>query len=291
MTNNNDFVTIILSGGTGSRLYPSNIVNKHLLNIYDKPLIYYPLSLSIEAKINNIIFVSDDLTNAILRKRFRDGSSMGLKIKYVNQKKPNGIAEAFLLCRKLINNKKILLLLGDNILIGNNISNFIKDFIETPKGCSIMTYRVKNPSQFGILKYKNKKLIGIEEKPTNPKNDRAVIGIYFFNQKVLKYSKNLQKSKRGELEITSVIQNYIDDDDIDAKNLSINFRWFDTGETNKLIEASNYIKKKQHEKNEIIPCIEYLLYLKKFINKKQLNNLIKSYPNSTYKSMLLRDFK
>ena len=102
--------------------------------------------------------------------------------------------------------------------------------------------------------------------------------------------RNLQKSKRGELEITSVIQNYIDDDDIDAKNLSINFRWFDTGETNKLIEASNYIKKKQHEKNEIIPCIEYLLYLKKFINKKQLNNLIKSYPNSTYKSMLLRDF-
>lgn len=286
MNNHDEYVAIIMSGGASSRLYPSNIVNKHLLNIFDKPLIYYPLSLSIESNIRNIIFVSDSFTNKILKKRFDKGNHLGLNIEYINQKNPNGIAECFLLCEKKILNKKVLLILGDNILFHNNLSNVMKKFITTSYGCSVMTYAVSNPKSFGILKYKNNYIFSIEEKPKYPQNNRAVIGIYYFDNKVVDFAKTIKKSKRGELEITSIIKKYIKQKDINVINLNKKYKWFDTGESKKLLEASNFINKYQ-TRNNSFASIEKIAFKNRFINKQEIKKIIKLMPSSNYKKNLL----
>ena len=288
MTNNNDFVTIILSGGTGSRLYPSNIVNKHLLNIYDKPLIYYPLSLSIEAKINNIIFVSDDLTNAILRKRFRDGSSMGLKIKYVNQKKPNGIAQAFIIGEKFIGKSNVALILGDNIFYGADMSKIL-DEAKQEVGATIFGYYVSDPQRFGVVSFnkKNRNIVSkIEEKPKNPDSNYAVTGLYFYDNDVIKIAKNLKPSPRGELEITDINNEYLTKNKLFIKKFVKGYAWLDTGTFNSLNDASNFIKILEERQGLMVGCPEEISLKNKWVTKKQMLNIIKKYSNNEYKKYI-----
>ena len=279
---------IILLGGHGSRLYPiTKSVNKHLLPIFDKPMIYYSLSVLMLAGIREILFITNPEDLSTYKKLFSDGSKLGLKIEYKVQSKPRGIAEAFIIGEKFLDNKPSALVLGDNIFYGNNLSKILQKANLRKKGATIFAYSVNDPSRYGILEFnKSKKIISIKEKPKKPKSNYAVTGLYFYDQKVIKYAKEIKPSARGELEITDINKKYLKNKNLNVELLERGHAWLDTGTNKSLIEASSFISNIQERQGLKISCIEEIAFKKKFITKEQLLQIANSMKNSEYGNYL-----
>ena len=268
---------IILAGGIGSRLHPlTQVISKQLLPVFDKPMIYYPLSTLMLAGIKQIAIISTPQDLPKFKKLLRSGKQWGLKFSYIEQKKPNGIAEAFILAKDFIKDSPSCLILGDNIYHGNNLSSILKEADEDKENATVFTYQVKDPERFGVLNLDRKgNPAKIEEKPKVPKSNLAITGLYFFPKDVVFRAKNLKPSKRGELEITDLNQSYLNDKRLKVKILNRGFTWMDTGTFDSLLEASNFISLVQNRQNTIVACPEEIAYGNKWINKSDVKRVAK----------------
>jgi len=277
---------IILAGGSGSRLYPiTKVYSKQLTLIYDKPLIYYPLSILMLGGIREILIISDEETIPLYEKLFGDGSQIGLSIEYVVQAAPNGIAEAFILGEDFIGSESVALILGDNIFYGD--LNFFYNALERQKGATIFGYQVNDPERYGIVEFdENGKAVSIEEKPAKPKSHFAVPGLYIFDNKVVGISKNLTPSARGELEITDVNKQYMEMDKLHVERIGRGVAWLDTGTPEALLQASNFFGVIEDRQGLKVACIEEIALYKEFINKQQFEDLVNTIPNSLYREYL-----
>ena len=278
---------IILAGGIGSRLHPlTQVISKQLLPVFDKPMIYYPLSTLMLAGIKEIAIISTPLDLPKFKKLLGSGKQWGLKLTYLEQKKPNGIAEAFILAEKFIKDSPCCLILGDNIYHGNNFSKILKEADNDDENSTVFTYQVKDPERFGILNLDKKgKPAKIIEKPKSPKSNLAITGLYFFPKGVSSKAKKLKPSKRGELEISDLNQSYLKDKKLKVKILNRGFTWLDTGTFDSLLEASNFISLVQNRQNTIVACPEEIAFLNKWINKSDIKKAIKDM-QSTYSEYL-----
>ncbi len=279
---------IILAGGSGSRLYPiTKVYSKQLALIYDKPLIYYPLSMLMLGGIKDILIISNEETIPLYRQLFEDGSQIGLNINYAVQSAPNGIAEAFIIGEEFINGESVSLVLGDNIFYGS--LKFFYNAIQYNEGATIFGYQVNDPQRYGIVEFdKEGKAISIEEKPVNPKSNYAVPGIYIYNNEVVEISKNLKPSARGELEITDVNREYLKKGKLRVEKIGRGIAWLDTGTPEALLQASNFFGVIEERQGLKVGCIEEIAYSMKFINREKLTQLINSMPKSLYREYLER---
>ena len=277
---------IILAGGAGSRLYPiTKVYSKQLTLIYDKPLIYYPLSILMLGGIREILIISDEETIPLYKKLFGDGSQVGLSIEYVVQAAPMGIAEAFILGEKFIGDDSVTLILGDNIFYGD--LSFFYNALERQKGATIFGYQVNDPERYGIVEFdENGKAVSIEEKPAKPKSHFAVPGLYIFDNKVVGISKNLKPSARCELEITDVNKQYLEMDELYVERIGRGVAWLDTGTPEALLQASNFFGVIEDRQGLKVACIEEIALYKEFINKQQFEELVNTIPNSLYREYL-----
>ncbi|MFC2119698.1 glucose-1-phosphate thymidylyltransferase RfbA [Bacteroidota bacterium] len=277
---------IILAGGSGSRLYPiTKIYSKQLTLIYDKPLIYYPLSILMLGGIREILIISNEETIPLYEKLFGDGSQIGLSIEYVVQAAPMGIAEAFILGEKFIGDDSVTLILGDNIFYGD--LSFFYNALERQKGATIFGYQVNDPERYGIVEFdENGKAVSIEEKPAKPKSHFAVPGLYIFDNNVVGIAKNLTPSARGELEITDVNKQYMEMDKLYVKRIGRGVAWLDTGTPEALLQASNFFGVIEDRQGLKVACIEEIALYKEFINKQQFEELVNTIPNSLYREYL-----
>ena len=267
---------IILAGGIGSRLHPlTQIISKHLLPVFDKPMIYYPLSTLMLAGIREILIISTPQDLPKYKKLLKTGKQWGLKLSYIEQKKPNGIAEAFILGKDFIKDSPSCLILGDNIYHGNDLSNILKDAVNDKNNSTIFVYQVKDPERFGILSIDEKgNPKKITEKPKSPKSNLAITGLYFFPKGVSSRAKELKPSKRGELEISELNQIYLNDKRLKVKILNRGFTWLDTGTFDSLLEASNFISLLQNRQNTIVACPEEIAFLNKWISKTEIKKAL-----------------
>jgi glucose-1-phosphate thymidylyltransferase len=278
---------IILAGGSGSRLYPiTKIYSKQLALIYDKPLIYYPLSLLMLGGINEVLIISNKETIPLYKQLFGNGSQIGMKIEYAVQEKPNGIAEAFIIGENFIGNDSVTLILGDNIFYGK--LNFFYSALENfNEGGTVFAYRVTDPERYGIVEFnKEGKVISLQEKPNNPKSNYAVPGIYLYDNSVVQIAKALTPSARGELEITDVNKKYLEQNKLNVKVIGRGVAWLDTGTPTALLQASNFFGVIEERQGLKVACIEEIAYTKGFISKEELHKIIDSMPQSLYKSYL-----
>jgi glucose-1-phosphate thymidylyltransferase len=273
---------IILSGGTGSRLYPlTTTVNKQLLPVYDKPMIYYPISTMISCGIRELCIISTPEYLPLYERLFGDGKHLGLDICYKVQYKPRGIAEAFIIAEDFIKDDVVGLILGDNIFHG------MAKIKPTLDGAIIFAYQVNNPSDYGVVEFDNdNKVISIEEKPKEPKSNFAVPGLYFYDNKVIEYAKNLKPSARGELEITDLNRLYMERQKLSVIPFPRGTVWLDAGMSDSLYQSGAYIQTIQERQGIKVGCIEEECYRKKFINKQQLSIIVDRMPNSEYKNYL-----
>lgn len=279
---------IILAGGTGSRLYPiTSVISKQLLPIYDKPMIYYPLSILMLAGIKEIAIVVSPSNLKDYQKLLGDGSKLGIFIKFFIQNKPDGLPEALNITESFIKNHKVCMILGDNIFYG---SNFVNEYLKKElkkKGSSIFLYSVQDPSRFGIAEIdKNNQIKKIIEKPKKPKSNLAITGLYIFDARVTLFSRNLKLSKRGETEIVDLLRIYHKNNELNFRILNRGIAWIDTGTPESLINASQYIEIIEKRQNTKIACIEEISLRMNFIDKKRYLTLIKSYNKSPYKNYL-----
>lgn len=272
---------IILAGGKATRLYPiTKAVSKQLLPIYNKPMIYYPLSVLMLAGIKDILIISNEETLPLIKKLFSDGKKYGLKIEYALQKEPKGIAEAFLIGKDFIGNDNVALILGDNILYGYAISKILKKAKEKKSGATIFGYYVKDPNRYGVVNLdKNNKPLKIEEKPKKPKSNWAVIGLYFYDNEVVNIAKKIKPSKRGELEITDINDFYLKKRKLDVELLGRSYTWLDAGTYDSLLDASLFIKTIEKRQETMIASIEEIAYKNGYISKKALLKLAKELPS------------
>ena len=280
---------IILAGGAGTRLYPiTKVYSKQLALIYDKPLIYYPLSILMLGGIKDILIISNEETVPLYEKLFGDGSQIGMNISYAVQAAPNGIAESFIIGEKFIGNDRVTLILGDNIFYGK--LNFLYNALENQKpGATIFAYQVKDPQRYGIVEFdENGKVISIEEKPEFPKSSYAIPGLYVYDNEVIEISKNLQPSARGELEITDVNKAYLKKGTLRVEKIGRGVAWLDTGTPSALLSASNFFGVIEDRQGVKVACIEEIAYKRNFINREQLEKLIGIMPNSDYTGYLKR---
>ena len=275
---------IILSGGSGSRLYPiTSSISKQIIPIYDKPMVYYPLSALMHAGIKDILLITNKEYVEIFKKQFGDGSSLGIKISYKIQKKPNGIPEAFLIAREFIANERVLLILGDNLFYGQQLGSLLKKPLNKNVGAKIFLHQVKNPNEYGVVKFNKKKEIKkIIEKPENFISNYAVTGMYMFDQNVVSLTKKLKPSKRNELEMTDLLNLYLKKNKLNYEILGRGHTWFDAGTFDSLLSASQFIKAVEDRQGFKIGCIEEIAYNNKWINKLQLKKMILKYKNSPY---------
>jgi glucose-1-phosphate thymidylyltransferase len=282
---------IILAGGSGSRLYPiTKVYSKQLTVIYDKPLIYYPLSILMLGGIREILIISNKETIPLYKKLFDDGKLLGLKISYKVQPAPNGIAEAFILGEKFIGKDNVTLILGDNIFYGD--LSFFYSALKQKSGATIFGYQVNDPQRYGIVEFdEDGKAISIEEKPKNPKSHYAVPGLYIYDNRVVEISKNLKPSARGELEITDVNRTYLEMGELRVEKIGRGIAWLDTGTPEALLQASNFFGVIEDRQGLKVACIEEIAFNKGFITKKQFEKLIGMIPNSMYKDYLLKILK
>ncbi len=278
---------IVLAGGSGTRLYPSTLsISKQLLPIYDKPMIYHPISVLMLAGIREILIIStpEDLPN--FKKLLKDGSQLGVKFSYVSQPSPDGLAQAFILGKDFIGNDSAALILGDNIFYGPSFSGILRNAvknIETNGGAVLFAYQVKDPQRFGIVEFDdNRNVISIEEKPTKPKSQYAVTGLYFYDNDVVKYVANQKPSKRGELEITDLNNVYLQNKKIKLEILGRGFAWLDTGTHESLLQASQFIKTIEDNQGIKIACLEEVAYRMGYISSDDLINISNKYPNNPY---------
>lgn len=281
---------IILAGGNGTRLSPlTKIVCKQLLPVYDKPMIYYPLSILMKAGIKDILIISTEKDIIKFKNLFGNGKSLGINLEYKIQEKPNGIAEAFLIGEEFIKNDNVVLILGDNIFYGENFNNILKESLKLKSGGIVFGYEVRNPEQYGVLEFDDKeKVLSIEEKPINPKSNYIIPGLYIYDNSVIEKAKSLNPSKRGELEITDISNLYLKEEKLFVKILDDNFIWFDTGSCDSLLEAQNFIKKEQEKTGKYIGCIEETAYKNNWINKEELMKSANQMLNTEYGKYLLK---
>ena len=284
---------IVLAGGSGSRLYPiTKVYSKQLALLYDKPLIYYPVSILMLGGIREILIISNEETIPLYKQLFEDGSQIGLKIEYAVQEKPRGIAEAFIIGENFIGNDSVSLILGDNIFYGY-LEFWYQALKKHEKGATIFGYRVIDPQRYGIVDFdKNGKAKSIEEKPRHPKSDFAVPGLYIYDNNVVNISKSLKPSKRGELEITDVNNHYLKKGKLNVERIGRGIAWLDTGNPTALLQASNFFGVIEERQGLKVACLEEIAYKMDYINKKQFKQLIFSMPKSLYRDYLekyLRD--
>lgn len=278
---------ILLAGGSGSRLYPiTKVYSKQLAVIYDKPLIYYPLSLMMLGGIREVLIISNKETIPLYKQLFSDGSHIGMQIEYAVQDAPNGIAEAFIIGDEFIGNDSVSLMLGDNIFYGK--LNFLYEAYKSFKnGGTVFAYRVTDPERYGIVEFnKEGKVLSIEEKPEHPKSKYAVPGIYIYDNSVVDITKNLKPSTRGELEITDVNNVYLERDSLNVQLIGRGVAWLDTGTPASLLQASNFFGVIEERQGLKVACIEEIAYKKNFINREQLNSIINGMPQSLYRDYL-----
>ena len=274
---------IILAGGSGSRLYPATrVVSKQLLNIYDKPMIYYPLSVLMLAGIREVLIISTPDEIHKFKNLLGDGKFIGIKLFYEIQHKPNGIAESFLIAEKFIGKSNVSLILGDNIFFGAGIQLLLKNCIkclDSDKSV-ILAHNVSNPERYGIVHFDRQGNINsILEKPKQPKSNFAVVGLYFYTNNVVQIAKNITPSKRGELEITSVNNEYLNNNKLKVKIMGRGYAWFDTGTPDSLLDASNFIKTIEHRQGMKIGCIEEIAFKSGFVSHKEVEKSIINHPN------------
>ena len=281
---------IILAGGEGTRLSPlTKIVNKQLLPLYDKPIIYYPLSILMLAGIRDILIIVNQGQKKYFQKILSNGSDLGIKITYAEQSKPNGLPEAFIIGEKFIGKDSVALILGDNFFYGQGFTKRLTKIIKQKSGSTIFAYNVKNPSAYGIVEVNNKnKIKKIIEKPKKPKSDLAITGLYFFDKNVIKFAKKLKPSKRNELEIVDVIKKYLKIKKLKLEFMGRGSAWLDTGDIKSLYEASQFISSSEQRQGLKIACIEEIAYKKNWIKKQNLKNRIKFYGNCNYSNYLKR---
>jgi glucose-1-phosphate thymidylyltransferase, short form len=281
---------IILAGGSGTRLYPiTKSVSKQVLPIYDKPMIYYPLSTLMLAGIREILIISTERDIHTFKELLGDGNSLGLNISYEIQYKPNGLAEAFIIGEKFIGKDKVALVLGDNIFYGRGFSDVLKQGAAVEDGAVIFGYNVPNPSDFGVAEFdENWNVISIEEKPKEPKSHYAVPGLYFYDNDVVEIAKNVKPSERGELEITSVNNEYLKRGKLQVRLFGRGMAWLDTGTHEGLLEASNFVSIVQKRQGLYVSCIEEIAYRKGYISREKLIELAEPMLKMEYGKYLVR---
>ena len=280
---------IILAGGSGSRLHPLTLgVSKQLLPVYDKPMVYYPLSVLMLAGIREILIISTphDLDN--YKKLLGNGSQLGISISYEVQEKPNGLAEAFIIGEDFIEDKNVALILGDNIFYGQHFSDKLIKASSRERGATIFGYHVNDPERFGVVEFRDNKVISIEEKPESPKSNYAVTGLYFYDQKVINIAKSIKPSDRGELEITDINKNYLENGDLSIEILGRGFSWLDTGTHDSLMEAGKFVQIIEQRQGLKVACLEEIAFYQKWISKNQLLELSKKFNKTDYGSYLSR---
>ena len=281
---------IILAGGKGTRLYPSTIsVSKQLLPVYDKPMIYYPLSTLLLAEIREILIISDPDSLALYEKLLGDGSWLGIKFTYACQNHPRGLADAFLIGERFIGSDSVCLILGDNIFYGNDLSKILLDAIRKNDGATVFGYYVSNPSEFGVVEYDtNGKVLSIEEKPAIPKSNYAVPGLYFYDNSVISIAKNIKPSARGELEITAVNNEYLAREQLKVIPMRRGMAWLDTRTHSSMLNAANFVEAVQSRQGLYISCIEEIAWHKGFISREQLLERAEVLKNSDYGQYLAK---
>lgn len=284
---------IILAGGSGTRLYPiTKGISKQLLSVYDKPMIYYPLSVLMLSGITEILIIStpQDLPN--FKNLLGNGAELGIEFSYIEQPTPDGIAQAFILGEAFIGNDDVCLILGDNIFYGAGIETLLSEAVRTVlenKKASIFGYYVQDPNRYGVAEFdKAGNVLSIEEKPDEPKSDYAVVGLYFYPNDVIEIAKSIMPSARGELEITTINQTYLENDKLKMKLMGRGYAWLDTGTQDSLLEASNFIQTMEKRQGLKIACIEEIAYEKGFITKNQLLKLADEYKSNNYGKYLYR---
>ena len=278
---------IILSGGKGTRMSPlTKAVNKQLLPIYDKPLIFYPLSILMLAKIRDILIVVNKGQLDQYKKILPDGKNLGIKITYVEQDKPRGLPDAFILGEKFIGKQNVSLILGDNFFYGQFLTKKLQECVKLNKGAKVFLHRVSNPEKYGVAKVKKNKIFFIKEKPKKFISDLAITGLYFFDNSVVKYSKNLKPSKRGELEIIDLINQYKKTKKLSAEYIGRGGAWLDTGSISDYYKTSAFVQAVENRQGFKIACLEEIALLNKWINKKEIKDAIRFYGNCEYSSYL-----
>ena len=272
---------IILAGGSGTRLYPLTMVtSKQLLPIYDKPMIYYPLSVLMNAGIRDILIISTPADTPRFEALFGDGSQFGIHLSYEVQPSPDGLAQAFIIGEDFIGNDSVAMILGDNIFAGHGLIKRLKKAAEKTSGATIFGYYVDDPERFGIVEFDDSgKAVSIEEKPAKPKSNYCVTGLYFYDNKVVEYAKSLKPSWRGEYEITDINQIYLEHGTLDVELLGQGFTWLDTGTHESLVEATNFVKTIETHQHRKIGCLEEIAYLNGWITKEQLLKDIEALKN------------
>lgn len=280
---------VILAGGSGTRLSPStNSVNKHLLTVYDKPMIYYPLSVLMLGGIKDILIITTKSEKSRFEELLKDGSFLGISITYQVQIKPNGIADALILAEDFIGKDDVSLILGDNIFYGQGFTNIFRQAIKNHKHATVFGYRVKDPERFGVVEFDdNQNAISIEEKPISPKSDFAVTGLYIYDNAAIRYAKKLNFSQRGELEITDVNKVYLEKNQLKVQLLGRGFAWLDAGTHEALFEASSFVKNIQDRQGFLIACLEEIAFYLGYINKDELYNIGESMHKNPYGKYLM----
>ena len=274
---------IVLAGGSGTRLFPmTKGICKQLLPIYDKPMIYYPLSVLMLAGIRDILIISTPDDTPVFEKLLGDGKQLGINISYKVQEKPNGLAQAFILGEEFIGNDNVCLILGDNIFHGPGFEKLLKSAVKSDNA-TVFGYYVKDPSRFGVVEFNTDgKAISIEEKPKDPRSNYAVTGLYFYDNSVVDIAKKLKPSRRGEYEITDINKEYLKQGKLNVEVLGRGFAWLDTGTPEALMDASNYVKTVQDRQGLMIACLEEIAYNKRYITRSDLIDLYNTMSNSEY---------
>ena len=280
---------IILAGGSGTRLYPlTKSISKQIMPIYDKPMIYYPLSVLMLANIREILIISTERDLPVFKELLKDGSELGLKLEYKVQEKPNGLAEAFIIGEEFIGDDNVALILGDNIFYGSGFTGLVEEAAKLENGAIVFGYPVKDPRVYGVVEFdENGKAVSLEEKPENPKSNYAIPGLYFYDNTVIEKAKKVKPSARGEIEITTVNEMYLSENKLNVKNLGRGIIWFDTGTHEALLEASNYIEAIQKRQGLYIACLEEIAYKKGWIHEREIEKKIEKEKKNEYQKYLL----
>lgn len=280
---------IILAGGTGTRLHPiTKVISKQLLPVYDKPMIYYPLSVLMLAGIKEVLIISTPQDLPRFEELLGDGSHLGMQFSYAVQPSPNGLAEAFIIGEEFIGDDSVCLILGDNIYFGSGLTPMVENAAQQLKGATIFGYQVKDPERFGVVEFDdNNNVLSIEEKPEHPKSHFAVTGLYFYDNDVVEIAKSIEPSERGELEITSINQAYLERGDLSVELLGRGFAWLDTGTHESLSDASQYIQTIEKRQGYKVACIEEIAHYKGWITSQQLIDLAQPYKKTQYGQYML----